>query len=101
MPSEVSHAMIHRFPSRRSKVVRWVILAAAAAGLMSWAWYHFARNPLAAGLAAYERRMWSEAEAAARERLKERPDDREALRLLARSLGRRGRDEEAQAIYRR
>ncbi len=50
---------------------------------------------------AYRRGDWPAAEGQARALLKANPSDREALRLLARSAARRGRDDSAEAIYRR
>jgi tetratricopeptide (TPR) repeat protein len=68
---------------------------------LAWlAWNRLVRNPLAAGLAAYDQRAWDKVEAEASRLLKDRPGDPDALRLLARAKGRQGRDAEAQAIYR-
>ena len=105
---------IPRAPAGRSRLVpaivatvlrpRWVrrALGIAAGAVLVWlAWTRLAPDPLAAGQAAYARRAWADAAAEARRRLKDRPDDRDAWRLLARSVGRQGRDDEAQAIYRR
>ncbi len=79
------------------------IVAVAVAGLVVW------RSGLLRGVdgrrspagAAYDRGAWSDAELAARADLKRRPDDREALRLLARSSARLGRDDTAIALYSR
>src|SRR6185312_9405567 len=58
-------------------------------------------DSLTRGIAAYERADWDEAAILARERLKEEPSDLEAMRLLARSAARQGRDETAQSLYSR
>jgi tetratricopeptide (TPR) repeat protein len=52
-------------------------------------------------VAAYDRGEWSAAAALADERLKSVPDDREAVRLLARSSVRQGRDNAARMLYTR
>jgi tetratricopeptide (TPR) repeat protein len=82
--------------------VRWALLIAAGAGALALAlaWPRLVPDPLAAGRAAYGQRDWGRAEAEARKRLRERPDDREAWRLLARAEGRQGRDDSAQTIFR-
>jgi predicted CXXCH cytochrome family protein len=53
------------------------------------------------GQLAYASREWSRASLVARAYLKERPSDLSALRLLARASARLGKDETAEAIYRR
>jgi Tfp pilus assembly protein PilF len=58
-------------------------------------------DPRQRALDAYARGDWNEASALAAKRLKLRPRDRDALRLLARASGRLGRDESAQALFRR
>jgi tetratricopeptide (TPR) repeat protein len=57
------------------------------------------RGPVALARLAYNRGAWSEASDQAMRRLKVSPDDRDALRLLARSNARLGRDESAQRIF--
>ena len=47
----------------------------------------------------YDRGRWNEAAIWAGKVLKDKPDDREALRLLARSLSRQGRIDLAAVIY--
>jgi tetratricopeptide (TPR) repeat protein len=82
---------------------RWIsrtLLIAAGFAVLWTAWPRLFPDPLAAGRAAYEQRAWARAGAEARKRLRDRPDDREAWRLLARSEGRQGRDRPAQAIFR-
>jgi tetratricopeptide (TPR) repeat protein len=79
----------------------WWISALASGVIVLWlAWLRFFPDPLGAALAAYKRKAWSEAEALVRRRLADRPDDREAWRLLARSAGRQRQDAAAQALYR-
>jgi tetratricopeptide (TPR) repeat protein len=75
---------------------------------LAWASWSIARrisgrssDPLAAGTSAYRRGDWRAAEAEARARLKARSGDPAALRLLARAAARQGRDDTAEAIYRR
>lgn len=58
-------------------------------------------DPLAPGISAYERGDWSDALAAARRRLETAKSDPAALRLYARASARLGRDDSAEAIYRR
>jgi tetratricopeptide (TPR) repeat protein len=53
------------------------------------------------GMSAYSRGDWDSASALARRRLKEAPDDGEALRLAARAMARQDRDQQAIAIYTR
>ena len=72
-----------------------------AAGALAWAWPGLAASPLGRGRAAYARRDWAASEALALAALKARPDDPEALLLLARASGRLGRDDVAEAIYAR
>src|SRR3954454_16938175 len=85
---------------RKTRWVRWGLPIVAGVAALWWAWPRFFPEALAAGRAAYEHREWGRAGAEARKRLKDRPDDREAWRLLARSEGRQGRDRSAQAIFR-
>jgi tetratricopeptide (TPR) repeat protein len=66
---------------------------------LGWAWPRLFPDPLAGGRTAYARHDWATASARALRRLRENPGDREALRLLARSEGRLGRDDAAQATY--
>jgi tetratricopeptide (TPR) repeat protein len=73
-------------------------VALAGAGLVR-AWPALFPDALRAGYAAYDRGDWRSAEAAARRALDRRPDDVAALRLLARTAARQGRDDSAQAIY--
>jgi tetratricopeptide (TPR) repeat protein len=72
---------------------------AAAGGVGAW-WLRIGlRDPLQRGFAAYAREDWSEATARATKRLKVKPDDLEARRLLARASARLGRDSTAQTLF--
>ncbi len=75
-------------------------VAIGAAGAW-WAWSRSRtdRGPTAAGLAAYDRGDFAASLAAAVGRLRTVPDDPEALRLLARSNARLGRDGSAQQAF--
>ena len=70
-------------------------------GVLAWSWPRLFPSPLERGRAAYARRDWPRAEALARDLLKKNPDNRDALRLLAWTSGRMGRDETSRAIYAR
>jgi thioredoxin-like negative regulator of GroEL len=74
-----------------------VIVAVAVLGARVWPRLFPAR--LEKARAAYERRDWSTAAALARETLREQPGSIEALRLLARTQDRMGRDEMAQELF--
>ncbi len=80
-----------------------IALILGIGALLGWSRLHDARrtDPLQPGIAAYENHDWAAAEKAARERLKARGNDAEALRLLARSLFRQGRDQPAATIQAR
>src|SRR5206468_1343846 len=65
------------------------------------AWPRMFPDPLAQGLDAYARGDWRAASARAIEALDRAPGERRALKLLARSSARLGRDESAQGLYRR
>ncbi len=58
-------------------------------------------DPLERGISAYRDGDWRTAETEARASLKARSADTPALRLLARAAARQGRDDTAEAIYRR
>src|SRR5262245_52230526 len=75
-----------------------MILAVAAIG---WFCIRPAESPLERGHRAYARGDWSTALGLARTRLKSKADDPSALRLLARSMVRLGRDSSAMAVYHR
>jgi tetratricopeptide (TPR) repeat protein len=81
--------------------VAFCLIAALAVVRLLWAWPRLGADPLAQGLSAYTQSHWNEALAYARRRLDEKPNDPEALRLLARASARLGRDDTAQALYRR
>lgn len=77
-----------------------ITAAAALAGSATWrAWPRLPPGPPGRGADAYDRADWKGAAALAMQRLREDPGDREALRLLARSRARQGRDEVAQRIF--
>jgi tetratricopeptide (TPR) repeat protein len=86
---------------------KWVGLTAVIASMAGATWWGIHggwaghRDRRDRGSVAYRRGDWEAAEARARAILKADPSDREALRLLARAAARRGRDESAEAIYRR
>jgi tetratricopeptide (TPR) repeat protein len=88
--------------------LRWsLILLSVVAAMGVWAGLRLAASrdrdvsPLRLGEWAYRDGDWPAAEDGARSMLKSRPADPEALRLLARSAARQGRDGSAEAIYRR
>ena len=104
------------FPCHRHRTARWrvestmkgpklfaAICAALAgtAGLVVWIAREQAGDPLVQAARAYGRDDWRSAEAQARLVLKTNSSDPHALRLLARTSARQGRDESAEAIYRR
>lgn len=84
----------------RGVLVAVVILGGIGAGGYAARRWLFP-GALERGVAAYDRGDWAGAAALADERLKAAPGDREALRLLARSAARRGRDASARALYTR
>ena len=57
------------------------------------------KGPLASGRSAYDREAWEAAADHAREALKTAPSSSEAVRLLARSSARLGRDDSALALF--
>ncbi len=75
-----------------------LIVAGCGIGLLA-AWPRLSGDRLAASSSAYDRQDWDAAARQARQTLRSRPDDVEALRLLARSSVRLGRDDAAIAIY--
>jgi predicted CXXCH cytochrome family protein len=83
-------------------VIGSVLLALLGCGIGLWAaWPRLFPDPLTQGRRAYDRSDWPGAARSAREILKTRADDPSALRLLARSSVRMGRDDVALAIYTR
>ncbi len=79
-------------------------IGAALAGIswfVVWVVRDQAGDPLVQGTRAYGRADWRSAETRARSVLKTNSSDPHALRLLARTSARQGRDESAEAIYRR
>ena len=84
----------------------WIVLAVVAVlGAGAGFWVGKVRvgrvDQTESGKSAYLRGDWHGAEERARFRLKTNPSDRDALRLLARSAARQGRNDSAEAIYRR
>jgi tetratricopeptide (TPR) repeat protein len=77
------------------------VLTAGIVGLVIRATREMSGDQLMRGMRAYERKDWGSAEKLARGLLKANSSDRQALRLLARALERQGRDQPADAIYRR
>jgi tetratricopeptide (TPR) repeat protein len=76
--------------------------ALALAGLgLGWSWWHRDSDFVARGASAYAASDFSRAADWARRRLKAAPGDVEALRLLARSTARLGRDVPANALFAR
>ena len=82
-------------------LVAFVVLLTGAGWLVIRGLGERDRHGLDRGDGAYRRGDWRAAEARARSILKSRSSDREALRLLARSAARQGREDSAEAIYRR
>jgi tetratricopeptide (TPR) repeat protein len=75
-------------------------VAALAVGTLGWLWAVRApADPLAEGRSAYRRGEYAAAADAARARLRERKEDREALRLLARASARLGRADAALGMF--
>lgn len=71
-------------------------------GIILWGvWPRLFPNLVARGESAYRRGDWAKASGLARERLEAVKNDPEALRLLARSSARLGRDESAAALFAR
>ena len=89
----------------RSRSFLRLVATVAVLGVGAWLLIRIVRdregNPTARGDLAYRGRDWHAAETLARAILKTRPSDPDALRLLARSMARLGRDDSAEAIYRR
>ncbi len=79
----------------------FVVAALLLGAVLLATWVGFRRSPSSLGIMAYARADWETAAEQARSRLKVEPNDREALRLLARASSRRGRDNTAEGIYRR
>jgi len=85
---------------------RWflvaIVLATIGSGAgLSWVMSRSAMGFVSQGMSAYSRGDWDRALALARQRLKEAPDDGEALRLAARAMARQDRDQQAIATYSR
>lgn len=80
-------------------VVLAVLVLGTAGAALYVMWPRSSSDAVVKATAAYERGDWTSAHAVARERLKSEPDDLEAMRLLARSAARLGKDDSALAIY--
>ena len=78
-------------------VVITVVLAFASA--LFFGRFFLAPGLVKQGIAVYDRGDWTAAAALAQARLKTVPDDKQALRLLARSTARQHRDKLARALY--
>ncbi len=89
--------------SRGRMTVTLGVLILGSGLLVGWLWRRGAgeAGPLRPGTLAYDARDWPTAEKVARLRLKAQRDDNEAMRLLARSLFRQGRDLPAATIQSR
>src|SRR5689334_10991905 len=79
------------------KLVLVAVLAAAGIGVAGIVWLR--STPLERGRAAYREGRWRDALNLANERLKADSNDREALRLSARSSARLQRDQATVAMY--
>jgi tetratricopeptide (TPR) repeat protein len=94
--------MPHHSARRRrvaTALVGAAVLGALLLGLFArWRDASRAAGPLERGASSYGRHDWHSAEQLARQHLKARKDDPEALRLLARSLFRQGKDQAALAL---
>jgi hypothetical protein len=87
-------------------VPRWAVwvatmLVVSTVAFAGWTWWHGRTDTLAQGSSAYAAGDYHRAAGIARQRLKEAPQDPEALRLLARSTARLGRDAPANALFAR
>jgi tetratricopeptide (TPR) repeat protein len=79
-----------------------VIATLIGGGLGLWGWEsRRASGPVPQGLLAYSRGDWDQTALLARQRLKEAPNDEDALRLAARAMARQDRNQTAIATYSR
>src|SRR5438270_14006569 len=78
-----------------------VAIVAGAGAALRWRTGRIVAGPTSEGLAAYARGDWERSALLARRRLKQAPDDQEALRLAARAMARQDRDPSAIATYSR
>ncbi len=89
----------------RNRLVRWIALGIAAllvVGVVLWGRKgRHASGLVPRALAAYAQGDWEVTASLARQRLKEAPNDEEALRLAARATARKDRDQAAIATYSR
>ncbi|HKI19169.1 MAG TPA: tetratricopeptide repeat protein, partial [Isosphaeraceae bacterium] len=92
---------------RTSRFGRWLTGLTVLVVLTALSWWisrvilDGRRESLGHGVSAYTAGNWRVAESSARSVLKRNPADTAAMRLLARSAARLGRDESAESIYRR
>jgi cytochrome c-type biogenesis protein CcmH/NrfG len=95
--------MSHAVKGNRRRLILVTLLAVLLVGGAAalWAKTRLFPDPTADARAAYSRGEWGRAALLALRRLKEAPDDREALRLAARAAARQDQDEKAIALYRR
>src|SRR4051794_18222762 len=84
---------------RRWRVVVPALIVAGCALGLCLGWSRLFPGEVARGVAAYDRGDWTSASTLAGERLKSAANDREAVRLLARSMARLRRDKLARALY--
>ena len=86
----------------RHWVILLILISLGGGGLgLSVAWPHLFPDPLSQAVAAYRQGDWDRAWAAAATRLKVKPEDRVALRVLARTAVRLRRDATARDLYAR
>jgi tetratricopeptide (TPR) repeat protein len=91
--------------SRRGRRIGWiagilgVALVAGAGAVLRWRAGQGDGGPLSEGRSAYARGDWEGSDRLARHRLKQAPDDPEALQLAIRSMARQGRDQAAITAY--
>jgi Flp pilus assembly protein TadD len=78
-----------------------MVLAVSTVVVAGWTWWQLRPGGLAQGSAAYASGDYQQAADRAKQRLKVSPQDSEALRLLARSTARLGRDAPANALFAR
>ena len=92
-------------PPKRSHLRWWAVgvLAALIGGMACLRWWESraVRGLVPEGLSAYDRGDWERSALLARRRLKEVPDDQEALGLAARGMARQDRDQAAISTYSR
>jgi cytochrome c-type biogenesis protein CcmH/NrfG len=91
-------------PVKRQRRVVWATAAVVlliSGAVFLWGKTRLFPDRLAEARAAYSRGEWDRTEALVHRRLKEAPDDPEAVRLAARAAAHKGQDQKAVALYRR